>query len=66
MNVWPFRHHRRVCGSDEAVCAMEQGKRARREAEALHERVSEVAEQSSEIRTRNHFAAAVAAAFRGV
>lgn len=61
---WPWS--REACASPEAEEASEQARRALKDAMNFDARAEKVAEKLTAARERNHFAAAVAAAIRGV
>lgn len=69
MNLWPFR---RRCtdpprpSEEELDHALRQAERALTDARELRCRADSVADRLSRTRERNHFAAAVARAIRGV
>lgn len=64
---WPWRREQlEGRASEEATAAAMEAKRARRDFENLAHRVDDVADKLSKTRERNHFAAAVARAIRGV
>jgi hypothetical protein len=62
---WPWKR-RKGCASEDAECASKEASRALQDAISLGGRVSHVAAQLHETKERNHFAAAIAGAIKGV
>lgn len=62
---WPWTK-REACPTQEAEDAATHAKRALLDAQNFDRRVDRVADELSKTRERNHFAAAVAKAIRGV
>lgn len=65
MRFWRWRRYK-PCPSPDAVAADVEAARALTDAKALTSRADHIADRLSKTRERNHFAAAVARAIRGV